>query len=103
MKVKVGEVVKHKVAEGNGPVNALDLALRSALIEFFPKLSELQFTDYKVRILGSSAGTAARTSVHVEFIFRGFKGAADEIHENIVEASLGALKQSFARALSQEG
>ncbi len=54
------------VAEGDGPVNALDGALRAALVKFFPQLKQVTLTDYKVRILDSDTGTAAKTRVLIE-------------------------------------
>jgi len=54
VKVRVGDRIAHTVAEGDGPVNALDSALRAALTQFFPRIRRVQLTDYKVRILESS-------------------------------------------------
>jgi hypothetical protein len=61
VRVRVGKKVHDEVAEGDGPVNALDSALRSALAKSFPKLKKVTLTDYKVRILDGVAGTAAKT------------------------------------------
>ena len=67
IKVKVGEEIEHTVAEGDGPVNALDAAMRKALVKFFPRqLKAVKLTDYKVRILDSAGGTAAKTRVFIE-------------------------------------
>src|SRR5437867_2511252 len=66
VKVRVGLEHSHTVADGDGPVNALDGALRSALIKFYPHLEAVRLTDYKVRIVDSSVGTAARTRVLIE-------------------------------------
>src|SRR5436309_7387274 len=66
VKVRVGDKVAHTVAEGDGPVNALDSALRGALAQFFPQIKKVQLTDYKVRILDSTTGTAAKTRVLIE-------------------------------------
>ena len=57
--VKVGGKVEHTAAEGNGPVNALDNALRKALEKFYPKLREVKLLDYKVRVLPAGQGTAS--------------------------------------------
>src|SRR6185369_9239046 len=61
VKVRFGQEVAHTVADGDGPVNALDTALRAGLVKFFPRLKKVRLTDYKVRILESTSGTAART------------------------------------------
>ena len=66
VKVQVDGVSEHTIAEGDGPVNALDGALRRALIKFFPQLKRVLLQDYKVRILDSAAGTGARTRVLIE-------------------------------------
>ncbi len=96
VKVKVGGVLKEQVAEGDGPVNALDAALRRALDSSFPNLADLQLVDYKVRVINSGAGTAARVRVTIES-----KDAEDHVwgtvgvSENIIEASWMALVDSF--------
>ena len=66
MRVRVGKKVHDEVAEGDGPVNALDSALRAALGKSFPKLKKIALTDYKVRILEGNAGAGARTRVLIE-------------------------------------
>jgi len=66
VKVRAGNEHAHTVADGDGPVNALDRALRSALIKFYPDLEAMHLTDYKVRIVDSSRGTAAKTRVLIE-------------------------------------
>src|SRR5262249_27836745 len=63
VKLRVGEQLQHTVSEGDGPVNALDSALRKALQAFYPRLAEMQLVDYKVRVVNSKAGTAARVRV----------------------------------------
>jgi 2-isopropylmalate synthase len=57
VRVRVGNKTAHTVAEGDGPVNALDGALRRALVNFFPRLQSVQLTDYKVRIINGGTGT----------------------------------------------
>ena len=95
-KVRVGEEVAHTVAEGDGPVNALDGALRRALRQFFPKqLRPVRLTDYKVRILDSSSGTAARTRVFIESSDGRRSWCTVAAHDNIIEASLQALIDGF--------
>ena len=66
VKVRVGGEIMHTAAEGNGPVNAMDQALRKALVPHFPHLAEIQLVDYKVRILDGDAATAAITRVIIE-------------------------------------
>jgi 2-isopropylmalate synthase len=99
LKVRVGNETAHTVAEGDGPVNALDGALRQALGRFFPALKKVQLTDYKVRILDGVAGTAARTRV----LIVSSNGTRDwgtvGVSENIITASLQALVDSMEYAL----
>jgi 2-isopropylmalate synthase len=78
-------------AEGNGPVNALDLALRSALEEVYPRLSELELTDYKVRILPGKHGTDATTRVLIETSDKTTEWTTVGVHPNIIQASWLAL------------
>jgi 2-isopropylmalate synthase len=66
VKVRVGNEVMHTAAEGNGPVNALDQALRKALLQFYPSLAAVTLVDYKVRILEESIGTASQVRVLIE-------------------------------------
>ncbi len=66
VKLRIGEKVQHEVAEGDGPVNALDAALRKALAASFPNLAEMHLVDYKVRVINSDAGTAAGVRVVIE-------------------------------------
>jgi 2-isopropylmalate synthase len=66
VKLDIGGDVVHTAAEGNGPVNALDLALRKALIPLYPQLADFQLADYKVRILDGGNGTAAITRVLID-------------------------------------
>jgi 2-isopropylmalate synthase len=66
VKVKVGGEIIHTAAEGDGPVNALDLALRKALLQFYPSLKQVKLVDYKVRILEESTGTESQVRVLIE-------------------------------------
>jgi 2-isopropylmalate synthase len=66
VKVKVDGKLMHTAAEGNGPVNALDAALRQALLEFYPELAVVKLIDYKVRILAESTGTESLVRVLIE-------------------------------------
>ena len=98
VKVEVGGTVYHTAASGNGPVNALDAALRKALSPRFPSLRGVGLHDYKVRILDSAAGTAATTRVLIES-GRGLRRwTTVGCSSNIIEASLAALVDSFEYA-----
>jgi 2-isopropylmalate synthase len=98
VKVEVGGEVYHTAASGNGPVNALDGALRKALSPRFPSLRGISLHDYKVRILDSAEGTAATTRVLIES-GRGLRRwTTVGCSSNIIEASLAALVDSFEYA-----
>ncbi|HEY8855305.1 MAG TPA: citramalate synthase [Candidatus Dormibacteraeota bacterium] len=98
VKVEVGGTVYHTAASGNGPVNALDAALRKALSPRFPGLRGVSLHDYKVRILDSGEGTAATTRVLIES-GRGLRRwTTVGCSSNIIEASLAALVDSFEYA-----
>ena len=101
IKVRVGEEVQHTAAEGNGPVNALDLALRKALLPRFPKLRHVRLHDYKVRILDEAAGTFAVTRVLIECgdVRDGRRWSTVGCSANIIEASWTALADSMEYAL----
>jgi 2-isopropylmalate synthase len=99
VRVRVGTKVHDEVAEGDGPVNALDSALRSALAKSFPKLKKVTLTDYKVRILDGVAGTAAKTRVLIESTDGQREWGTVGVSENIIEASLQALVDSMEYAL----
>jgi len=95
VKVRVGNEIRHTVAEGNGPVNALDQALRKALLRVYPSLAQIKLVDYKVRILEESVGTGSQVRVLIES-----SGGAEEWHTvgsstNIIEASWLALADSL--------
>jgi 2-isopropylmalate synthase len=95
VKVLVDGETEHTIAEGDGPVNALDGALRKALIKFFPRLKSVHLADYKVRILDSTAGTGARTRVLIESTDGKEHWGTVGVHDNIIEASLQALSDSL--------
>jgi 2-isopropylmalate synthase len=99
VRVRVGDKIAHTVAEGDGPVNALDGALRLALTNFFPRLKAVRLTDYKVRILDGVAGTAARTRVLITTTDGKREWGTVGVSENIIEASLQALVDSMEYAL----
>jgi len=102
VKVKVDDMVEHTIAEGDGPVNALDGAMRLALVKFFPRLQRVQLEDYKVRILDSAAGTSARTRVLIESTDGREEWGTVGVHDNIIEASLQALSDSFEYRLMKK-
>jgi 2-isopropylmalate synthase len=101
VKIKVGDETRHTVAEGNGPVNALNLALRQALHQDFPQLRNIHLSDYKVRILDSDSGTAATTRVMIDFHEEASWHSWTTVgaHTNIIEASWRALIDSMEYAL----
>lgn len=101
VKVEVGDEIRHTVGEGNGPVNALNLALRKALYQDFPQLKNVHLSDYKVRILDSDSGTAAKTRVMIDFLEEGTHHSWTTVgaHTNIIEASWRALVDSMEYAL----
>ncbi len=88
-------------AEGNGPVNALDLALRSALEDAFPRLADLELSDYKVRILPGKHGTDATTRVLIETSNKVAEWTTVGVHPNIIEASWLALSDAVRFGLLQ--
>ena len=83
------------VAEGDGPVNALDRALRDALRSSYPVVDETHLTDYKVRVVNSEAGTAAKVRVFIEFQDKQGTWTTVGVHENIVQASWKALVEAI--------
>ena len=99
VKVRVGEQRAHTVADGDGPVNALDAARRAALATFYPQLHHVRLTDYKVRIIDSATGTAATTRVLIQSSDGVSEWGTIGVNENIVEASLQALVDSLECAL----
>ena len=103
VKLRVGNEVMHTAGEGNGPVNALDAAVRKALMQFFPSLAAVKLTDYKVRILDGAGGTAASVRVLIEstdgvHIWRTVGSSTD-----VIEASWLALADSLEYWLHKHG
>lgn len=99
IKLTVGERVVHTAAEGNGPVNALDNALRKALEEFYPSIRLLKLSDYKVRVLNEKEGTAAMVRVHIETSDGRRSWGTVGVSSNIIEASWQALVDSIVYGL----
>jgi 2-isopropylmalate synthase len=87
--------IEHTAAEGNGPVNALDTALRRALRRFYPRIEEVRLLDYKVRVLGSGAGSAAPVRVLIESGDEHDRWGTVGVSLNVIEASWQALVDSF--------
>ena len=102
VKVRVGGDVRYEVAEGDGPVNALDAALRKALHATFPQLSDMRLVDYKVRVVNSEAGTAARIRVIIESADSHDMWGTIGVSENIIEASWLALVDAVEYKLCKD-
>jgi 2-isopropylmalate synthase len=102
VKLRAGGDLRHEVAEGDGPVNALDAALRKALNGKYPSLNEMHLMDYKVRVVNSEAGTAARIRVFIESRDdQGLWGTVG-VSENIIEASWLALVDAIEYKLYKD-
>jgi len=102
VKIKVGDQIRHEVAEGDGPVNALDAAMRKALNGSFPNLAKLRLVDYKVRVINSQAATAAGVRVVIESQDEDDVWGTVGVSENIIEASWIALADSFEYKLYKD-
>jgi 2-isopropylmalate synthase len=100
VKIKVGENILHTAAEGNGPVNALDNALRKALLPAFPQIEDFHLVDYKVRILDGGNATRATTRVLVDTQNAASRWSTVGASTNIIEASWLALADSLEYGLS---
>jgi 2-isopropylmalate synthase len=104
IKVDIGDGHHMTVAEGNGPVNALDNALRKALIPFYSQLSDVRLVDYKVRIVTSGGGTAAVTRVMIESAdSEGNRWSTVGVSTNVIDASFNALHDSITYKLFRDG
>jgi 2-isopropylmalate synthase len=103
VKIRVGEKMFHTAAEGNGPVNALDAAVRKALVEFYPDIGIIHLVDYKVRIIDSDAGTAAVTRVLIESTDGDHSWTTVGSSTDIIEASWLALSDSLEYWLTRRG
>ncbi len=102
VKLLINDQLHHEVAEGDGPVNALDAALRKALNEHYPTLNDMQLVDYKVRVINSDAATAARVRVVIESRDNEDNWGTVGVHENVIEASWAALVDSIEYKLCKE-
>ncbi len=102
VKLRIGNELRHEVAEGDGPVNALDAALRKALNGSYPTLRDMRLIDYRVRVVNSEAGTAARIRVVIESADSQQVWGTVGVSENIIEASWMALVDAFEYKLHRE-
>jgi 2-isopropylmalate synthase len=102
VKVRAGSDTMHTVSEGDGPVNALDGALRKALLPIYPRLAEMHLADYKVRVVNARAETAAKVRVVIEWRDAGAVWGTVGVSENIIEASWLALIDSFEYKLFKD-
>jgi len=94
--------VRHEVAEGDGPVNALDQALRKALVDHYPQLKEMRLMDYKVRVISSSGGTAASVRVVIESADEKDVWSTIGVSDNVIEASWLALVDAIEYKLMKD-
>jgi len=94
VKLTVDGITEHVVSEGDGPINALDGALRKSLVRFYPSITEMHLIDYKVRVVNARAGTAARVRVIIESRDHDDMWGTVGVSENIIDASWIALVDS---------
>lgn len=102
VKVNVNGATRMAAAEGNGPVHALDRALREALGQFFPRLNKITLTDYKVRVINTNAATAAKVRVIIESSDGENSWRTMGVSTDVIEASLYALIDSLDHTLLEE-
>ena len=100
--VRPDGVTEHVVGEGDGPVNALDAALRKSLENFYPGIKDIHLIDYKVRVVNAKAGTAARVRVIIESRDKSSTWGTVGCSENIIEASWQALVDSVEYKLQKD-
>lgn len=108
VKLRVGDTQEHRVADGDGPVNALDAALRKCLRPHYPGLDALHLVDYAVRVVNPTAESAAKVRATATFEFRQPNGTAKQfatvgVDENIVDASWQALSDAIQYHLIETG
>jgi 2-isopropylmalate synthase len=102
VRIRVGDEMMHTAAEGEGPVNALDRAIRKALVPHYPELAEVRLVDYKVRIVNEHLGTAAKPRVLIESARGEERWSTVGCSENIIEASWMALCDGLELALLRD-
>ena len=93
--------VEHTASDGKGPVDALNKALKKALLRFFPELEVVKLTDYKVRVINEQDGTSAKVRVLIESSDGESSWSTVGVSENIIEASWQALSDSFNYKLTK--
>jgi 2-isopropylmalate synthase len=103
VKIRINGESAHTAGDGDGPVNALDAALRKALRPFYPVIDDVRLVDYKVRIINGRRGTAARTRVFISSTDGKAEWGTVGVSDNIIEASWQALVDSFDFAVIQSG
>jgi len=102
IKIRVGDQEEITAAEGDGPVNALDNAVRKALERFYPEISEIRLTDYKVRVLDSDQASAARVRVLIESTDHRENWTTIGVSTDVIDASWRALVDSIEYKLMRE-
>ncbi|MHC4582110.1 MAG: citramalate synthase [Planctomycetota bacterium] len=102
VRLTVDGCTEHVVAEGDGPVNALDAGLRKALENFYPSIKDIHLIDYKVRVVNAREGTAARVRVIIESMDKNSIWGTVGVSENIIEASWKALVDSVEYKLQKD-
>ena len=102
IKLNVNKKEEHTAASGDGPINALDNALRKALAKFYPALSKMRLSDFKVRVLDEKAGTAAKVRVLIQSEDENSSWGTVGVSENIIEASWQALVDSVEYKLLKD-
>jgi len=102
IKLKVKDRMEHTAAEGNGPVNSLDKALRKALIKFYPSIKDMHLVDFKVRVIEGAEGTSAKVRVLIESSDRKDVWTTVGVSENVIEASWRALTDSVEYKLLKD-
>ena len=102
IRVKVGGKIEHTAADGNGPVNALDSAMRKALINFYPQIGDVKLLDYKVRVLPASQGTDSVIRVLVESGDQDSRWGTVGVSSNVIDASYQALADALIYKLYKD-
>jgi 2-isopropylmalate synthase len=102
VKLKIGDEISHQVSEGDGPVNALDAALRKALLPYFPYMKKVRLDDFKVRVLGSNVGSDATVRVWTTFGDEKEQWNVAGVSANIIEASWLALVDGLCYKIIKE-
>jgi 2-isopropylmalate synthase len=102
IKINVKGQMEHTAAEGDGPVNALDKALRKALLKFYPQIQDMHLVDFKVRVVEGAEGTSAKVRVLIESSDKKDVWNTVGVSENIIEASWLALVDSVEYKLLKE-